>query len=84
MNGDEIIKALNRMAEEDPEGFSSEVLDFINHKNAEIKMLKSDVATLTDANNNLVELCKKEKEKAEKLKGKMINLCKRMKEGDAK
>lgn len=81
MNGDEIIKALKRMAEEDPEGFSSEVLDFINHLKTEIASLKSDVAILTDANNNLVELCKKEKQKVEKLKGKMINLYKRMKEG---
>lgn len=80
----EIIKGLKRMTKEDPEGFSSEILKLINCKNAEIASLKSDVATLTDANNNLVELCKKEKEKAEKLKGKMINLCKRMKEGDAK
>nr|DAG64794.1 MAG TPA: hypothetical protein [Caudoviricetes sp.] len=36
---EEIIKGLQRMSEEDPDGFSADVLDLINRKTAEIEML---------------------------------------------
>ena len=41
---EEIIKALERMSEEDPEGFSSEILKFINRK-------YSKIVELTEENN---------------------------------
>lgn len=43
MSDNEIIKALERMTEEDPEGFSSEILDLINRLNAEI--MQREMAT---------------------------------------
>ena len=39
MTDNEIIKALERMSEEDPAGFSSDVLDLINRQKAEIERL---------------------------------------------
>lgn len=40
MTDNEIIKALQRMSEEDPDGFSSDVLDLVNRQKAEIEGLK--------------------------------------------
>lgn len=41
MKDNEIIKALERMSEEDPDGFSSDILGVINRKEAEIERLQS-------------------------------------------
>lgn len=42
MTDKEIIKALERMSREDPEGFSSDVLDLIKRQKAEIERLKAE------------------------------------------
>lgn len=44
---DQIKKALERMSEEDPEGFSSDVLDLTNRYEAEIERLQGVIATIT-------------------------------------
>ena len=43
----ELIKALERMSEEDPAGFSSDILDLINRQQAEIERLEKELNTLT-------------------------------------
>ena len=40
MNDSEIIKGLERLSAEDPDGFSADILELINHQRAEIKYLK--------------------------------------------
>lgn len=39
LTDEEIIKELQRMSEEDPDGFSADILKVINHQNAEIGRL---------------------------------------------
>ena len=54
----EIIKALKRMIEEDPDGFSADILDLINRQKAEIERLKAlaeNGASAIDTNNRLIQ-----------------------------
>ena len=39
-NDNEIIRGLERMSEEDPDGFSSDILNYINRQKAEIERLQ--------------------------------------------
>lgn len=41
MTDNKIIKALERMSEEDPEGFSNDILDLIKRQQAEIERLNN-------------------------------------------
>lgn len=43
MREEEIVKALERMSEEDPNGFSSDILDLINRQKAEIEILQKAI-----------------------------------------
>lgn len=45
----EVIKALERMSEEDPDGFSSEILSLINLQRQEINRLKEKIDTLLNS-----------------------------------
>lgn len=51
---EEIIKGLQRMSEEDPDGFSADVLDLINRKTAEIEMLNKQMEWFAGYNGNLI------------------------------
>ena len=69
----EIIKALERMSEEDPDGFSNDILDFINRQKAEVESLKRrDSITQKLLNDSwkrieeLDKLCKKIKSESRK------------------
>lgn len=80
MNDSEIIKGLQRMSNEDPDGFSSDVLDLINRQQAGIEFLKtktvlleSEKALLTDANKNLQDLYREEQAKVESAKQKLVS-----------
>ena len=42
MTDNEIIKALERMSEEDPAGFSSDILDLIKRQRTEIEKVKNE------------------------------------------
>lgn len=53
MIDNEIINALARMSEEDPNGFSSDILDFVKHKNAEIEKKDTEIAILNRKNETL-------------------------------
>ncbi len=46
---DEIIKGLKRMSEEDPNGFSADVLDLINRQKAEVDSAKSKIKICAEA-----------------------------------
>ena len=63
MKDNEILKALERMSEEDAEGFSSDVLDLINRQQAEIERLESIISTdnqLIKSLNKCYEISKDE------------------------
>lgn len=64
MNDSEIIKGLQRMSNEDPDGFSSVVLDLINRQQAEIDRLNIDLKAMRGAANSwkaeVQRICKKE------------------------
>ncbi len=69
----EIIKDLERMSEEDPDGFSNDILDFINRQKAEVESLKRrDSITQKLLNDSwkrieeLDKLCKKIKSESRK------------------
>ena len=49
MTDNEIIKALKRMASEDEENFSYDVLNFINRQNAEIERLNVELVGMRGA-----------------------------------
>lgn len=49
---EEIIKGLQRMSEEDPDGFSTDVLKAIEHKNSEIDKLDIELKTMRGAANS--------------------------------
>lgn len=51
---DDIIKGLQRMSEEDPDGFSADVLDLINRQRTEIDNLNKQMEWLTGYNGNLI------------------------------
>lgn len=48
---DEIIKGLKRMSEEDPNGFSADILDLINRQKSEIESLKIEFSAMRDTAN---------------------------------
>lgn len=52
MNDSEIIKGLQRMSNEDPDGFSSVVLDLIKRQQAEIDRLNIDLKAMRGAANS--------------------------------
>ncbi len=56
---DEIIKGLQRMSEEDPDGFSADVLKVIERQKAEIERLKADNKIYIEANK--VIWCQRDK-----------------------
>lgn len=78
-NDNEIIRGLERMSEEDPDGFSSDLLNLINSLKAEIDNLNSELTLLKNDNKHLKGLYEDEKAKVEKAKGKVIDICKRLK-----
>lgn len=49
MNDGEIIKGLQRMSNEDPDGFSSDVLALINRQQAEIERLDAESQVMRNA-----------------------------------
>ncbi|MBQ8932181.1 MAG: hypothetical protein IJ045_07095 [Ruminiclostridium sp.] len=67
------------MSEEDPDGFSSDLLNLINRQKAEIDNLNSELTLLKNDNKHLKGLYEDEKAKVEKAKGKVIDICKRLK-----
>lgn len=64
MNDSEIVKGLQRMSNEDPNGFSSDVLDLIKRQQAEIDRLNIDLKAMRGAANSwkaeVQRICKKE------------------------
>lgn len=74
-NDNEIIRGLERMSEEDPDGFSSDLLNLINRQKAEIERLKSMNQSKLDIIHDVradLETAKSEaiREFAERLKNK--------------
>ncbi len=51
----EIIKTLKRMTEEDPDGFSTDILDLINRQKAEIERLKALAEAIKEFADKAVE-----------------------------
>lgn len=64
MNDSEIIKGLQRMSNEDPDGFSSDVLALIKRQQAEIDRLNIDLKAMRGAANSwkaeVQRICKRE------------------------
>ena len=48
MADNDIIKILERMREEDPDGLSSDVFNYINQQKSEIESLELEIMTLKD------------------------------------
>ena len=70
MNDSEIINGLQRMSNEDPDGFSSVVLDLIKRQQAEIERLTAIVETAIESTELSADFFGKKavREFAEKLK----------------
>ncbi|MBP3922019.1 MAG: hypothetical protein J6D27_03550 [Ruminiclostridium sp.] len=79
MTDNDIIKNLERLSEEDPDGFSSDVLNYINGQKTEIDNLNSELTLLKNDNKHLKGLYEDEKQRLKKAKGKVIDICKRLK-----
>lgn len=56
-NDNEIIRGLERMSEEDPDGFSSDLLNLINRQKAEIKQLTEENNALNGNTEKYVAEC---------------------------
>lgn len=76
MTDNEIIKALERMSEEDADGFSNDILNFINRQYAEIDNLNCVIVSAEQQIKLASSVVDRQKAEIERLKTEKDNLIK--------